>query len=193
MRSLLDELLPVYDVRERHRTRVRAAPAATYAALHAADLAPPAARVLLALRTLPAALGARGGLAALRARFREPLTLRALERGGFRVVAERAPEEIVLGLEGRFWRLGGGLASPPAEAFRDPRQQPGTARAIWSFTVRDLGAGVSELATETRVRCADAAARRRFLPYWAVVRTASGVIRRLMLGAIRRRAERGGV
>jgi hypothetical protein len=60
---------------------------------------------------------------------------------------------------------------------------------VWNFTVRELGGGVVELATETRVRCADAAALRRFRPYWALVRPASGAIRRLMLREIGRVAE----
>jgi hypothetical protein len=192
MRSLIDELLPAYDVRERHHTRVRASAAATYAAIRSADLADaPLARALLGVRALAAALPhGRAGLRALRRRRHEPVTLGTLERHGFRVVAARPPEEIVLGLEGRFWTLGGGLATPPPAAFRLCGPTPGTARAVWSFTTRELGPSLVELATETRVQCADAAARRRFLPYWALVRPGSGVLRRLMLGAIRRAAER---
>jgi hypothetical protein len=41
----------------------------------------------------------------------------------------------------------------------------------------------------TRVRCADASARRRFLPYWYLIRPASEMIRRAMLREIRRSAE----
>jgi hypothetical protein len=190
--ALLDELMPTYDVRERHRTRVRASATTTYDALHETDLAAaPLVRALFALRALPGALlHGRRGLAALRARGRTPATLRTLARSGFPVVAERAPEEVVIGVEGRFWTLGGGICTPAAAAFRDAPQAPGTARAVWSFSVRDVGAGVTELATETRVRCADAAARRRFLLYWVAVRPGSGLIRRSMLRAIRRTAER---
>jgi len=191
MRPLIDELLPVYDVRERHRTQVRASAAATYAAIRSADLADaPLARALLGARALPAALAAgRAGLRALRRRRHEPITLGTLERHGFRVVAARPPVEIVLGLEGRFWTLSGELATPPPAAFRARGPMPGTARGVWSFTTREREPGLVELATETRVRCADAATRRRFLPYWILIRPASGVIRRLMLGAIRRAAE----
>ena len=49
--------------------------------------------------------------------------------------------------------------------------------------------GGTELTTETRVLCADAGARRRFLPYWYLIRPASGMIRRVMLREIRRSAE----
>ena len=52
--ALIDELMPTWDVRERHRTRVRATAEATFAALHTADLSgAPLVRVLLALRALP--------------------------------------------------------------------------------------------------------------------------------------------
>ena len=188
---LIDDVLPEYDVRERHRTRVHASPEATYAAVLTADLAAaPVARALLFARALPGAVGS--GLDGLRklARRRETVTLRDFEERGFRIIAERAPHEIVIGLEGRFWLMGGGVCSPPATSFRSTAQAPGTARAIWNFTARETPSGATELATETRVRCADSAARRRFLPYWLVIRAGSGMIRRMMLREIRRTAER---
>ena len=192
MRALIDEWLPEYDVRERHRIRVHATAAATYAAVFTADLAgAPVARALLLLRALPGALGS--GLAGLRQmgrRRREPVTLRDFEARGFRIVDERAPHEVVIGLEGRFWTLRGGVCSPPAALFRSAAQPPGTARAIWNFTTRETPSGATELTTETRVRCADGATRRRFLPYWIGIRAGSGLIRRSMLREIRRAAER---
>ena len=192
MRALIDDVLPEYDVRERHRTRVHASPEATYAAVLTADLAAaPMARALLFARAVPGALASgRAGLRALRNRHRQPVTLRDFEARGFRIIAERAPHEIVIGLEGRFWLMGGGVCSPPATSFRSTAQAPGTARAIWNFTARETPSGATELATETRVRCADRAARRRFLPYWLVIRAGSGMIRRMMLREIRRTAER---
>lgn len=192
MRALIDDFLPEYDVREYHRTRVHASAEATYAAVFTANLAgAPIARALLFARAVPGALAAgRAGLRRLRRAHREPVTLRDFEHRGFRIVAERAPHEIVIGLEGQFWRLGGGVCSPPAASFRSTAQAPGTARAIWNFTAHETPSGATELATETRVRCADSAARRRFLPYWLVIRAGSGMIRRMMLREIRRAAER---
>jgi len=190
--ALIDELMPTWDVRERHRTRVRATAQATFAALHTADLSgAPLVRALLALRALPAALlGGRAAWRALRQRRRQPATLRTFERHGFRVLAERPPGEVTIGLEGRFWLPGGDVRDGVSTAyFRATAPPAGVARAVWNFTVRDAGDGTVELATETRVRCGDAAARRRFLPYWAVVRPGSGIIRRLMLREIRRVAE----
>ncbi len=67
----------------------------------------------------------------------------------------------------------------------------GAAQAAWSFSVEPLDAGSSTLATETRVRCSDAASRRRFRVYWLFVRPGSALIRRYMLDAIRHEAVRG--
>lgn len=182
--ALIDELLPAWDVRERHAIHVSAPPAVVYDAIAETDFArPPLVRALLALRALPAVLARRA----------EPrpappaLRLRDFEAHGFRLLAERAPRELVIGLEGRFWTAGGALCATSTEAFARPIA-PGMARAAWDFTVRDEPGG-SRLTTETRVRCADARARRRFLPYWALIRPFSGMIRTRMLREIRRTAE----
>jgi hypothetical protein len=147
-------------------------------------------RALLAVRALPSAL-LRGAPAvrALRREASAAVTLRSLEAHGFRVLATHPPAEIVLGLEGRFWRPSGELCTPPPEAFRTSRPAAGTARATWNFRVVAVEPGVVDLVTETRVQCADATTRRRFLPYWALIRPWSGLIRRRMLHAIRRVAE----
>jgi hypothetical protein len=194
---LLDDLMPVYDVVERHRTVVRAEPEAVFAALRSADLSGGLlTRTLLLLRAVPAALLAlarspRAALAELRARRAERrggLRLDGFERAGFRVVAERAPEELVIGLLGRFWTPRGGIRSGVSAADFAAGPPPGHALAGWSFLVTPRGDGTCELRTETRVRCAPDA-RARFRAYWLVIRPGSGLIRRAMLRAIRREAE----
>lgn len=194
--SLLDELMPRYDVVERHATVVHAAPAAVYAAIREADLAAgPVTRTLLVLRALPAALiaFARAPAAASaewrQRRARRGVRLADFERAGFRVVAERAPEELVIGLLGRFWTPRGALCDVNAATLR-AAPPAGQALAGWNFTVTARAGGGSELRTETRVRCAPDA-RLRFRLYWLVVRPGSGLIRRSMLRAIRRVAEQG--
>jgi hypothetical protein len=185
--------MPVYDVRERHATRVSGEPAAIYDAILRADLASaPFVRALLGLRALPGAIGAlaRGRGAGIARRWRAPVDLRALEASGFRVVEAAPPHELVIGLEGRFWTPGGDLRRELDAASFRAAPPPGTARGAWNFVVTPLGGGACELATETRVRCADAPARRRFRPYWLLIRPWSGLIRRFMLREIRREAER---
>ena len=194
--------MPVYDVVERHRTLVRAAPRAVYAALREADLAGgPIATALMTARIVPAMLmtlvrSPRRAMLELRQRrdhrAERPggFRLADFERSGFRIVAEREPEELVIGLLGKFWTPRGGLRSTvSADDFR-AGPPSGLALAGWNFTVVPQAGGLTELATETRVRCADDA-RARFRAYWLVVRPGSGLIRREMLAAIRREAEQG--
>jgi len=188
---LIDACMPEYDVSERHHTRVAASREATYAALWTANLAnAPIARTLLALRALPAALGhGVTGVRTLWGRGSEPITLATFQKRGFQVLAELPPTELVMGLEGQFWRPTGGPYTPLPTAFRSQPPAPGTARGVLNFHLRALAGDITELTTETRVQCADAGARRRFLPYWYAIRPASGMIRHAMLREVRRLAE----
>jgi hypothetical protein len=187
---LIDELLPRYDVTEHHSIEVRATPAAAYAALFEVDFARNGVlRALTSIRALPERL-----VHWRRARGDRPrhtrMTLAALEATGFIPLADAPPVEVVLGIEGRFWALDGGRCTPPANLFRSSPPRPGTARAVWNFTFTPLDSGRTLIATETRVLCADASARRRFLPYWFLIRAGSGLIRRVMLRQLRDTAER---
>lgn len=148
-------------------------------------------RLLLALRGIPAAIS-RGvsGVKGVKRRRGAPVTLGTFEQQGFRILESRPPDELVIGLEGQFWRPTGGVCTPPADAFTSSTPATGTARAVWNFRVVETGSKACELSTETRVLCASPEVRRRFLPYWWLVRPGSGLIRREMLRAIRDQAER---
>lgn len=196
---ILEHMMPRYDVIERHRTTVRAPVTITWAAIRESDLAGGLVpRALLALRAFPAALLAfarspRGAVAELKTRRDDAASgvrLADFEQAGFRVVAERAPEELVIGLLGRFWTPRGGLcADVSAASFASP-VPAGQALAGWNFTVTENADGSSDLRTETRVLCAPDA-RWKFRLYWLAVRPGSGLIRHSMLRAIRLRAEGG--
>jgi hypothetical protein len=195
---VLDDIMPYYQVAERHQTLVRAAPAVVYAAIREADLAGGlATRLLFTLRMVPAAVVAfarspRAALAEWQVRrTQRGLRLADFEHAGFRIVSERAPEELVIGLLGRFWTPRGGISKDVSiETFR-AGPPAGQALAGWNFSVRERSGGLTELHTETRVWCAPDAWP-RFRLYWFAVRPGSGLIRRSMLHAIRRRAERRG-
>jgi hypothetical protein len=198
---LLDELMPTYDVVERHRTLVRAAPDVVYAAIREADLAGgPLARTLMAIRLMPAAVIAllrspRRAMVELHERDERRrkssggVRLADFERSGFHVVAECAPEELVIGLLGKFWTPRGALRDTVNVADFRAGPPSGLALAGWNFTTLRHADGLTELATETRVWCAPDV-RANFRAYWLVVRPGSGLIRREMLRAIRREAER---
>ncbi len=187
--TTLATLLPAFDARTVHRTIVRAKPARVFAALERGDLGGPLSKMLLALRALPTALHRRGaGMRRLWWSMDEPLTLTALSTSFGRVRYD-PPHELVLGLEGQFWRAVAPIRAVDADRARRP-VPPGCARALWNFTVHAAPDGSSELRTETRVQCGDAASRRKFLRYWWFVRPWSGLLRRTMLQRVRRLAER---
>ena len=187
---ILDRWMPAPDAAEAHRLTIAAPLPAVFAALERADLGGPLARAVLAARMVPAALaGGRAGLRDLARRAAGPLTVATLGRAGFGQVAREAPHALVLGIEGAFWRLAPAVRPVDAAGAAAP-VPPGVARGLWSFELRALSPERTELATETRVVCGDAASRRRFRRYWWLVRPGSGLLRHLVLRAVRRAAER---
>ena len=161
---LLDTFLPRYDFNEYHSTRVNAAPERIYEVVRHGELtAHPVVRVLLFLRGL--------------GRKRKTFSLESVMRQGFVLLADDPPREVVLGIEGPFWKPGCKLGHPD---FSKP-VPPGVARGIWNFAI----AGDGTVSTETRVLCADDA-RWKFRAYWFFVRPFSGLIRRIILRSIRR-------
>jgi hypothetical protein len=183
----LDEFLPDHDAGEVHSTRVAAPPERVLAAVRElTSREVPLLVGLMALRTLPAVVLRRSPF-----RLRRDLARPILEqatRGGFVVLAER-PDELVLGVVGRFWTSDGGVQRVSRDDFA-AFDAPGFAKAAMNFHARALDGGTL-LTTETRIRGTDEEARRRFRRYWRVVMPGSALIRRAWLRAIRRRAERG--
>jgi hypothetical protein len=189
MTAVLDDVLTAYRHRERHTMQIAAAPEAVWSALHAVsagDLR--LTRLLTNIRALPARLpGGRmpsGGLTADRG-FIEAF----LERG-YRELRVDPPWTLVAGAAGQPWRLRGGEIVDVVDldglrAFA----RPGFVLIATSFELEALGER-TRLSTETRVQPTDAAAARAFRPYWWAIRAGSGLIRRDLLHAVRRRAER---
>ena len=176
---LIDDFLPTYDVRERHQTRVRAPLDKVYSAVQELDLREAKLSMLLfRLRGMPA-----GKTAPACFKLDDFLKMR------FILLGERANEELLLGLVGRFWTPSGELLRLSATAFRD-FNQPGYAKAAWNFSLAEQPDKTVLLETETRVLCLDEASRRRFRLYWLFVGTFSGLIRREILQAVKQSAER---
>lgn len=170
----LDRILSEYHFVERHSVLIHASREAVWRGLHevgAGDLV--MTRVLFGLRTLPARL------AGTRVASNEGPWLAAMLESGFKLLAETQGHELVLGTSGRFWEL---------RPRRRPQPDPGAAVAVMDFVLEETQGGIL-LMTETRVAVEDRSARRRFALYWAAIRIGSGVIRRDLLRAVRRRAE----
>lgn len=172
---LIDDFLPAYDVCKRHRTKVRAPVDEVYAAVRQLDLSRAKLSMLLfRLRGIPAP---------------PCFTLDDLLKMRFILLGERPNEELLLGLVGRFWTPSGELRRLDSKGFRDFNEK-GYAKAAWNFSLSELPDGSVLLGTETRVFCTDEVSRRRFRLYWLIVGAFSGLIRREVLRAVKRNAER---
>lgn len=176
--SLLDRIMPRFDVAVRYAIVIAAARARVVATAEAYRLdRSPATRLLFRLRGLGAA----------------PATLRAsLAANRLTLLAETPGEEVVIGTFGRFWALAewANMEAPAdARAFA-AFARPGWAKAAVNLRFDALGPTTTRVATETRVLCVDDAARRRFALYWGFIRPFSGVIRRILLRGIRDEALR---
>lgn len=175
--SALDRLLPVWDERSRHELLVHADPARVDAALRALTFGE--LRLTGVLRTLR---GLRGGR-------RDESLITSFLDGAFELLADEPGRELAVGLIAQPWRLRGGQTReiPGAAEFVSFRE-PGFVRAVTGFAF-EPEAGGTLLVTETRIQATDPRSRRAFARYWRVISLGSGLIRRDILRAVRRRAE----
>jgi hypothetical protein len=176
---LIDSFAPNPDAVEIHSIVIDASPETVYNALWTTDVGGSLIiKLLMGIRSLPEFIRRRGCLPPRK----RVITLQTVVDSGFGILAnERA--EIVLGVHGKFWRPTGNLLPFDRDSFAGAVPL-GLARAVWNFTLRQNGA-VTILSTETRVTCGDRASLRRFRAYWLFVRPFSGLIRLLMLRAVK--------
>ncbi len=179
--TALDEFAPAWQFREVHTRRVGAPPERVFEALRQLR-----ADDILLFRTLTWIR--RGGRrlppGVLNAGSDEPI-IDVATKGGFVILAERPPRELVIGAI---------VAAPPGPRppltpgrFTQPLP-PGSAIAAMNFLVMADGTGASIVSTETRVFANSPHVRRRFAAYWRAIYPGSTLIRRMWLRAIDRRA-----
>jgi len=184
--SLLEQFMPRFDSRSRHAIEVHAPAQAVFTAVEAVTVKEVRfLRELEFIRALPG-LAATGRLDA--PALDAPLIL-SFTRGAV-LLGARAPEEVLAGAIGSFWRLAG---NEPV-VFGSPEEfltfsEPGFAKAVVGFRLDQRGAEVL-LTTETRFVATDEATRRLMSRYWRLIRPGSNLIRTEWLRAIRRRALR---
>lgn len=177
MSTLIDTLLPRWDVHEVHGIDVAASPERTWAALEQVTIGElPLTCVLMTVR----GLGRRRTTA---------LDRTFIEAASFLVPLAEEQGDRVAGMVGRPWRLR--PTHVPIAGAEDfvAFHEPGWVRVATDFRVVPA-AGGSRLETETRIQGTDAGARRRFARYWRFVGRGSALIRHDVLRAVRRRAER---
>ena len=164
----LEHYLPQYDVSEWHRIFVPVSAARSYEALKRADFSRSLlVRVLFRLRGIPIE-----GLPTF------------IERM-FIVLYDEPGREIVWGMVSRpwLWRYESGRLELDAAGF-ERFAQAGYAKIVWNFAFEERNEG-TVISTETRVRCEDAASRRKFRAYWFVVGPFSALIRKEMLRIVK--------
>ena len=177
---LIDSFAPNPDAVEIHSIAIDASPETVHRAIWTADLGGSMIiKLLMGLRSLPEFILRRGCLPPPN----REITLRSIIGSGFGLLADQ-PDEIVIGVTGRFWRPTGNL-SPFNRADFDKQVPAGLARGVWNFHIKPNGAGTI-LSTETRVICGDPASLRKFRRYWLFVRPFSGLIRLVMLRTVKR-------
>jgi hypothetical protein len=178
---LINSFAPNPDAVETHSIVINASSAQVYGALWTADVGGSRIiRLLMGLRSLPEFILRRGCLPPRR----REITLQTVIDSGFGILANK-PDEIVLGVTGRFWRPTGNLSQFNRADFDRP-VPAGFARGVWNFSIREDKPGLTILTTETRVVCGDDQSRRKFRVYWFFVRPFSGLIRMVMLRAVKR-------
>ncbi|HEX2646661.1 MAG TPA: hypothetical protein VHO95_05510 [Candidatus Dormibacteraeota bacterium] len=189
--AALDDVLPIYRHRERHERTIVAPPADVWSALLAVsanDL--PLSRFLMGIRSIPGRLSGVDG--SLDRSASQPVLATFLSRG-FRQLRANPPRLLVAGAAIQPWRLVKGEVADvhDLDGFRG-FNRPGFVLAAIAFEL-EAAHGGTRLATETRVQPTDHRAGRAFLPYWIAIRAGSGLIRRELMRAIARRAERNTV
>lgn len=114
-------------------------------------------------------------------------------RGPGRPTHLEPPSYYSSGMVGRPWEPRAD-AQRPIESLAELREftEPGWLRYGMDFRLTPLPGGRTHLETTTRSDATDDVARRRFRAYWTVIAPFSGLLRRDILGAVARRAERPG-
>ena len=170
---LIDRVLPKYDEREYHQIEIRGDRRKVYQTVRSIDFSDSfIIRTLFRMRGLPAT----------------STNLDGLLQVGFLLVDEIPPEEIVLGLVGKFWTYRAEILKLDAVQYGEFNQK-GYAKLAWNFAIHDYSPGVVRLSTETRIVCTDDHSRSRFKLYWALIGRFSGLTRKEMLRVVQRRVE----
>jgi hypothetical protein len=180
---VLDRLMPVYDVVERHRIEIAAPPDITFAAACDQDLmALPIVRAIFKAREM--LLGSERDAAAHRR------GLLALTKSlGWGVLADVPGREIVMGAVTQPWHANVVFRPLPPDEFV-AFNEPDYVKIAWTLRADPDGSDGSIFRTETRVLATDATARAKFRWYWSFLSPGIILIRWASLGPVKREAER---
>lgn len=181
---LLDQFMPRWDFYERHQAMAFASPWDAFTTAWELDMRrSPLTRTLLRLREMPYRISKQDfeskGLGN---------TMADMFEAGFLLLARHEPQEMVIGLVGRFWSLEIELRELDPDQFK-AFNEPGRAKVAANLRFEQVRPGLTRMSTETRVQCLGLEAKRGFRRYWTLIRPFSGFIRREWLRIIRAEAE----
>ena len=193
--SLLDLYLPEYEVVERHHQAVGAPAEIAFSAACRVDLSQSAiVRALFRLRELVLSClttnatptigngNAQGD--------RSPKELLAQVKAiGWGVLAEVPGHEIVFGAVTQPWLANPVFRAMPPEEFARFRD-PGHVKIAWTVRTDPISSRESIVRTQTRVMTTDPLARAKFRRYWSMVSLGVVLIRKALLQAVKKEAER---
>jgi hypothetical protein len=182
--ALIDNFAPEWHFREVHRIGVLAPADAALRAIREVT-----AREIRLFRFLTwlRRVGRPGAESLLNPPPDKPILAVALQSGFLEL--QSSAREIVVGT--LVIKPAGHAPPTSPDEFRTLKT-PGYAKAVMNFRIEHSPLAMCVVTTETRVWASDDKTRRTFARYWWTIRLGSGLIRRMWLRAIRRRAERIG-
>lgn len=186
--TLIDDVLPTYEFRDTISATIRATPEQIFRALYEVTLTDmPLANALGRLRYLPGQLTGR-----LPDTSTDDMPfMQILADQGTIVVAEEPNREIVTGTIGKFHDPINQQIVPLQTAdefyhFDDPAYQ----KLVMSIRVREAETvGEHWVELEHRTHALSQSARRKFALYWLVIKPGGAFATKLLLNAVKRRAE----
>jgi len=181
--AVLDRFIPRFDVRERHEITIKAPAGVVLEVARSFDMQSiPLVRFIFWLR---------GRLLGARAAPIRPTTglVADMLRLGWRCLAEESGRYLVVGAACQPWKADVVFSSIAPEQFA-AYSEPGGVKIAWTLEAESLGPALTCFATETRALATDDRARIQFERYWKLFGVGIIMIRKLLLPAVRRHAER---
>jgi hypothetical protein len=182
-KSLLDRVMPTYEVMELHRLGVRAPVEATFTSACLLDIQR-SAIVRSIFKAREFLLGGKSNDVS------QSLGLVDQARAwGWAVLGENPGREIAFGAVTQPWVANPTFRAVPAYDFVT-FAEPNYVKIAWNVAADPIGPDESVARTETRVITTDAIARSKFRIYWALLSPGIILIRRVALALVKAAAER---
>ena len=172
--SLLDEILPHYDVSASYSIRIKSNPEKIFSILSQGVPTGTITRLLMLLRGVP--------------RLLQKTAPGPVPEEAFYRLKELKNREVVIGIVGQFWKpVSCPLPIHSLQEFLD-FQKNGYCKAALNLRILPQESGECIVKTETRV-LGYGSAKEHFRQYWQLIGPFSGMIRKEILRKIRKKAE----